>query len=117
VEITFKSHELPNSLPLNISLCLFRVLQEAAHNAVKHSGVKHFEVQLWKIGGEVQLTVTDFGIGFDVESARKGPGLGLISMHERVHLVNGRISVKSKPMGGTTINVRARPCRQERSGR
>ena len=106
VEIVFDSHELPRSLPQDVSLCLFRVLQEAIHNAAKHSGEKHFEVQLRKRNGEVQLTVTDFGVGFDFESARNGAGLGLTSMQERVNLVNGKISFKSKPTCGTAITVR-----------
>jgi signal transduction histidine kinase len=47
VEIDFQSHDLPTSLPTDLSLSLFRVLQEALRNATKHSGVKHFEVRLW----------------------------------------------------------------------
>ena len=46
------------------------------------------------------------GRGFDVEAASQGKGLGLTSMRERVRLVNGTISIESKPMGGTTIHVR-----------
>lgn len=77
VEIVFKSQDLQSPLPQNTSLCLFRVLQEALHNAAKHSGARHFEVQLWGTSGEVHLTVSDSGVGFDPEVARKGRGLGL----------------------------------------
>lgn len=106
VEIAFKSQDLPSPLPQNTSLCLFRVLQEALHNAAKHSGARHFEVQLWETSGEVHLTVSDSGVGFDPEVARKGRGLGLISMQERLHLVNGRISIRSEPKTGTVVSVR-----------
>jgi signal transduction histidine kinase len=106
VEIVFDSNEFPRFLQKDISLCLFRVLQESIHNAAKHSGCKHFEVQLWKLAGEVRLTITDFGVGFDSESSGNSTGLGLTSMHERVNLVYGDISIKSKPHSGTVITVR-----------
>jgi signal transduction histidine kinase len=85
---------------------LFRVLQEALHNAVKHSGTKRVEVQLAEHANEVHLIVRDSGRGFDIEAARQGAGLGLTSMQERVRLVSGTILIESKPMGGTTIYVR-----------
>jgi signal transduction histidine kinase len=106
VQIAFKGQGLPSSLEQNTSLCLFRVLQEALHNAAKHSRTRSFEVQLWGTSGEVQLTVRDFGVGFDPEVARQGRGLGLISMQERLNLVNGRISIQSEPQAGTVVNVR-----------
>jgi len=62
-------------------------------------------VQLWGTSGEIHLAIRDFGAGFDLDAAMKGRGLGLISMQERVRLVNGTISIESKP-GGTTIEVR-----------
>jgi len=105
VEIDFSSY-VPSALPFDIGLSLFRVLQEALHNATKHSGVKRLEVQLREDSGEIHLIVRDSGKGFDVEVALRGKGLGLTSMRERVRLVNGTISIKSKPMGGTTIHVR-----------
>jgi PAS domain S-box-containing protein len=95
-----------SALPPEIGLSLFRVLQEALNNATKHSGVKRVEMQLREDSGEIHLVVSDLGRGFDVEAASQGKGLGLTSMRERVRLVNGTISVESKPMGGTTIHVR-----------
>ena len=105
MEIDFKSHDLPR-LPQEISLCLFRVLQEALHNAAKHSGVKRIEVQLAKNSCEVHLTVRDSGRGFDIGAASQSRGLGLTSMKERVRLVGGTIGIESKPRGGTRIHVR-----------
>ena len=55
VEIDFKSHGLPRPLPSDVSICLFRVLQEALHNGVMHSGVKKFGVQLWGDSDEAHL--------------------------------------------------------------
>jgi signal transduction histidine kinase len=93
-------------VPFDIGISLFRVLQEALHNAVKHSAVKRMEVKLWEAPGEIHLVVADLGKGFDIEAAIRGQGLGLTSMQERVRLVSGTISIESKPMGGTTIHVR-----------
>jgi PAS domain S-box-containing protein len=105
LDIEFRSHDLLRPVPPDISLCLFRVLQEALHNAAKHSRVSRFAVQFWGTPGEIHLTVSDAGVGFDLEHAMRGRGLGLISMQERVRLVNGAICIGSKP-GGTTIEVR-----------
>jgi PAS domain S-box-containing protein len=106
VEIDFES-DLAGAVPLEIGLPLFRVLQEAVNNAIKHSGKKSVEVKLRKTAGELHLVVRDFGAGFDVEAALRGKGLGLTSMKERIRLVNGTIAIDSKPKGGTTIHVRA----------
>ena len=105
MEVDFRS-DVSSPLPFEIGLCLFRVLQEALNNAVKHSGVKRVEVQVVEQSNEVHLLVRDSGNGFDIEAARQGSGLGLISMQERVRLVNGTIAFESKPMAGTTIHVR-----------
>jgi PAS domain S-box-containing protein len=105
VKIDFKSHDLPGSVPPDISLCLFRVLQEALHNSVKHSGVKHFEVRLWGTSDEIQLSVSDRGVGFDTQ-AKVGRGLGLVSMEERLKLVKGTLSIESQPKRGSTIHAR-----------
>ena len=105
MEVDF-STDVAHPLPLEIGLCLFRVQQEALHNAVKHSGVKQVDVQLAESSNEWLLTVSDSGVGFDLEAAKQGRGLGLTSMQERVRLVNGTITVESKLRGGTTIHVR-----------
>ncbi|HKF01673.1 MAG TPA: PAS domain S-box protein [Candidatus Sulfotelmatobacter sp.] len=105
-EIDFRSNNVPAPLPSNLSLCLLRVLQESLHNAIKHSGVRHFEVQLEGAASEIQLTVRDIGIGFDTDAALKSQGLGLISMEERLKLVNGALVVDSGPKRGTTIHAR-----------
>ncbi len=106
IQVEFKSPQAKISLPREIGLCLFRVLQEALHNAAKYSGVRRIEVQLREDAGEIDLLVSDLGRGFDLETAMQGRGLGLTSMRERVRLINGIIEIQSKPMGGTTIHVR-----------
>jgi signal transduction histidine kinase len=105
MEIDFSS-DVRSPLPSEIGLSLFRVLQEALQNAAKHSGVRQVEVKLAEQSNEVHLAVIDSGRGFDIEAAKQGRGLGLTSMQERIRLVNGTITIESKPMGGTTIYVR-----------
>jgi signal transduction histidine kinase len=104
-EINYKT-DVASPIPPEVGVTLFRILQEALHNAVKHSGVKRIEVQLSECPNGVHLTISDSGRGFDVEAASQGKGLGLTSMRERVRLVNGTIAIESKPMGGTSIHVR-----------
>ena len=106
VEIDIQTHDLTSPLPPDVSLCLFRILQEALHNASKHSGVRHFEVRLWGTPDEANLTVADSGAGFDREAAKLGRGLGLISMEERLKLLNGTFSIDSQPQRGTVISAR-----------
>jgi signal transduction histidine kinase len=106
LEIDFQSYDLPTSLPNETSLSLFRVLQEALRNATKHSGVKSFEVMLWGSEGEIHLTVSDLGAGFDAGAAMRSTGLGLTSMRERLRLVGGDLSINSQPKRGTTIHAR-----------
>ena len=108
VEIHFQSHDMAAALPTDLSLPLFRVLQEALRNAAKHSGVKSFEVKLWGGAEDVQHTVSDLGVGFDSEATTKGTGLGLTSMQERLRLVGGELSINSHPKRGTTIHARVR---------
>jgi len=104
MEVDF-STDVAHPLRFEIGLCLFRVLQEALHNAAKHSGVKRVDVRLAESSNELLLTISDLGVGFDLEEAKQGGGLGLTSMQERVRLVNGIITIESKLGGGTTIHV------------
>ena len=105
-EIEFHSENIPIGLSKEISLCLFRVLQEALQNAAKYSGVRNFQVTLKSTSGEVELSVCDSGSGFDLDEVINGQGLGLTSMKERLKLVDGQLDIKSKPGHGTTIHAR-----------
>src|SRR6267154_922750 len=106
LEIDFQSHDLPAALPTDLSLSLFRVLQEALRNATKHSGVKSFEVRLWGTSDAIHLSIGDLGAGFDVDAVKKSAGLGLTSMQERLRLVSGELSLNSQLRLGTTIHAR-----------
>jgi PAS domain S-box-containing protein len=105
VEIDF-SHDadLP-TVSYEISLCLFRVLQEALHNAVKHSGAGRFAVHLYEAPEGIGLRVSDSGAGFDPDAVMNQSGLGLVSMRERLRLVDGTLCIGTKPGGGTRIDA------------
>jgi signal transduction histidine kinase len=106
VTINFENEELPADLNSDTSLCLYRILQEALHNAAKHSGGQQFDVRLWATRRHVHLEVHDDGVGFDVQKARESSGLGLVSMEERVKLVAGELAIASTPQRGTTVHAR-----------
>jgi PAS domain S-box-containing protein len=106
VEIACDFENIPEDLPENISLCLFRVLQEALQNATKHSGSRHFRVSLTGGASEVELIVQDWGTGFELEEAAKAHGLGLISMKERLKVLRGELRIDSRTQHGTTIRAR-----------
>ncbi len=103
VEVSFLHDNVPASLSRGVSLCIFRVTQEALHNAAKHSGTK--EIQVWLRGapGRIEVEVRDAGVGFNVKTTNGQSGLGLVSMKERVHLMRGSFSVESKVDWGTRI--------------
>jgi PAS domain S-box-containing protein len=103
VDVEFTYGNVPDAMPRNVSLCLFRVAQEAVHNAVKYSGVRRLFVDLRGREEQIRLEVSDAGIGFDFKEVSRNGGLGLVSMQERVHLVKGTFSVESKANGGTRV--------------
>jgi two-component system sensor histidine kinase DegS len=82
------------------------VLQEAVQNALKHSGSPQLAVSLHRGDDAITLTVQDAGTGFDPQKALDGHGLGLISMKERLKLVDGQLMIESRSPGGTVIRAR-----------
>jgi PAS domain S-box-containing protein len=103
VRIDFKHADVPAIIPKEISLCLFRVLQEALQNAVKHSADQNFTVEVHGTKEGISLSVCDSGIGFDWQDAMNRRGIGLISMRERLHLVDGELSIRSTLGRGTIV--------------
>jgi signal transduction histidine kinase len=106
VEVEFSHSNIPRNLTYDVELCLFRVLQEALQNAVKHSGTRRFHVDLRATAQDISLTVSDPGAGFDQHDAMNFKGLGLVSMRERLQLVKGEFSIDSTVGRGTTIRAR-----------
>jgi signal transduction histidine kinase len=105
VAIDFSAEGIPEHLSPDIALCLYRVLQEALSNALKHAGVPEVTVLLRGTSTAIHMDVIDRGHGFDPETLGHRRGLGLISMKERLNLVDGEIHVESRPGAGTTVRV------------
>ena len=106
VEVNFTHQDVPRTVRPDIALCLFRVLQEALQNAVRHSAAARCEVSLERRPKALTLTVRDGGRGFNPESVPQDRGLGLTSMRERLNLVAGDLVIDSKPDIGTTVVAR-----------
>lgn len=114
IVVSFTSNQVPRALPPDLTLCLYRVTQEALQNVVKHSDARRATVDLAMVGSEITLNIVDDGGGFDPGFKSGHTGLGLISMRERVRFVGGRISVESKLGEGTRVSVRV-PCSKGRA--
>ena len=97
---------VPKGLPQHVAVTLFRVLQEALQNVLKHSGSAQADVVLTGTPDGIELSVRDSGIGFDPKRAMRGTGLGMVSMQERLKLVRGEFAVSSQAKRGTTIRAR-----------
>ncbi|MFQ5656401.1 MAG: PAS domain S-box protein [Candidatus Methylomirabilales bacterium] len=107
VRVTFIPDHVPAALPKDVSLCLYRVTQESLRNIAKHAQAKEAYVTLACLDDGVLLTIQDCGVGFDIAQAKGKAGLGLASMEERVRLLQGSLSIHSKPGQGTIIEVHA----------
>jgi PAS domain S-box-containing protein len=106
VPIDFTARPVPNKIPEETALCLYRIVQEALRNVIKHSGAHQASVQLQQSADTLCLQIADDGTGFDLQRVPCRGGLGLVSMRERLYLVGGQIAIHSQPSGGTRIDVR-----------
>ena len=105
MKIEFTTAPSTCRLPEDAALCLFRVAQEAIRNVQKHSGCSQAFVELDEIAGSLRLRISDKGCGFDANSQDGAPGLGLLSMEERLRSMGGELFVHSRPGGGTCIEA------------
>jgi len=106
LRIQFVHHDVPEQIPKDVTLCVYRIAQEALRNVVQHSGVAFAEVELSGYEDRIELCISDSGVGFSSECAKRTSGLGLISMRERLRLVGGQLWVESDASHGTRIRVR-----------
>jgi PAS domain S-box-containing protein len=103
IEIEFVVRDIPDDFGENVSLNLFRIVQEALRNVVKHSKARHVKVELSCESNVVHLRVSDDGIGFNPDSVHSQHGLGLTSMRERLRSLGGDFSIWSRPSFGTQV--------------
>ncbi len=106
IKATLVLHNVADPLPQTVSTCLYRVAQESLGNTGRHAKASCVDVELTGTEQGVTLTVRDNGCGFDLQLVkRRQTGLGLISMKERVRLVNGTFDIVSGPGLGTSVHV------------
>ena len=102
--ITFTHDDVPSTLSPDVTLCLFRVAQEALQNAIKYSNARQISVRLAGGPREITLSVVDEGVGFDVD-AMWAKGLGLVSMKERLDAIGGSLEIHSAAGVGTRVDA------------
>jgi signal transduction histidine kinase len=105
IPIDFSFVDIPAHVSSDVSLCLFRIVQEALQNLKKHSGAAKAQVMLRKMKGRLFLSVIDEGRGFDIKEAKKNAGLGIGSMQGRARLLGGQFEIQAEPGKGTRIEV------------
>ena len=104
LQVDFKEQNVPAHLPMPITICLYRLLQESLGNICKHADAKRADVSLSGENNQIVLRVSDDGGGFTFGDNKKG--LGLTSMHERVRPLRGQVTIDSQPGRGTEVSVR-----------
>jgi signal transduction histidine kinase len=104
--VHFSDGGVPWSVSHDVELCLFRIVQEALSNVVKHSGAREAYVMLSSTRDELVLSVADSGRGFDEAAITSQDGLGLASMRERLRLIGGELTITSRAGQGTMIAAR-----------
>ena len=104
VRASFTATPTDARAPVEIETACFRIVQEALSNVARHARARHVEVTLTAQDGALEVTVSDDGVGFNVERLRTG--LGLVGMGERAELAGGRLDIESAPGAGTTLRAR-----------
>ncbi len=105
IPVVFTARKVPSRIPLEISTALYRIVQEALRNIVKHAGKATGKISLNGDRKQIVLIIQDNGIGFEIHPSYRRGGLGLVSMQERVRLIHGRFVLESLPGRGVTINI------------
>jgi PAS domain S-box-containing protein len=103
IDVQLHTEIAGKGIPLETSVCLYRVAVEALRNVARHSGAKTATISLSEEDRFLRLEVSDSGRGFDLLKAARGSGLGLVSAEERVRLLRGTFEVRSSPTMGTTL--------------
>jgi signal transduction histidine kinase len=104
IEATFEQETMPEALKMEVKSCLYWIAHEALHNVSKYAHASHVRVSLSGDPKGVQICIHDDGVGFDPH-ARRGHGLGLVSMKERAIMVQGELSIRSQPGQGTEVRA------------
>lgn len=105
VDLDHEAGRAPQRLHPDVEIAIYRIAQEALTNALKHARAQTVEIAVAEIEGEVGVRIRDDGCGYDVR-ASTASGFGLVSIQERVDLLDGRLRIRSLPDVGTTLEAR-----------
>jgi signal transduction histidine kinase len=105
VRVDIEADKLPQSLPKEAALCIYRVAQEALRNISRHAKASIVQLSLALDDGGLLLAVSDNGSGFEPGAPTRRPSLGHASMRERIRLLKGKLDIQSIPGRGTTIRA------------
>lgn len=106
IEIIFRHRNVPASLPVDLSLCLYRVAQECLGNVVRHAHARTIQLSFVGLARSLRFSIRDDGVGMTAKTMKIfSQGLGFVSMRERVRLVKGRLRITSKPHHGTEVHI------------
>jgi signal transduction histidine kinase len=100
MEVSVESEGVPEDLPDEYKIYIYRLVQEALTNAVRHSGARNAKVVVERLANSIVVRVTDDGRGFDPVRSR---GMGILGMEERVKHLGGVLRVESQPGKGATV--------------
>jgi len=101
LKIRVEAEEVSDDLPDEHRTCIFRVVQEALHNATRHAGASHVRIQVRQEARQIGVTITDDGTGFD---PRQEKGVGILGMEERVRNLGGVLHIQSSPGHGARLS-------------
>jgi signal transduction histidine kinase len=102
IEVSVESEDVPEGLPDEYKTCIYRLVQEALNNAVRHSGASNAKVVVERLTKSIVVRITDDGRGFDPGRSR---GMGILGMEERVKRLGGTLKVESQPGKGATVTA------------
>jgi signal transduction histidine kinase len=105
IDIDVEATDVAESLGRDITICVYRVIQEALQNVVRHSRAHEVRVSINQERNQLITTISDDGCGFDPDSLPPGKGLGLVTMRERLRLVHGKLLLESVPGAGSRIHI------------
>jgi signal transduction histidine kinase len=105
IEVDFAHENVPRAISNDAALCLFRITQEGLRNVKRHSGAASAEVRLHATNGNLKLSISDKGRGFDLQRLPPNAGIGIRSMEERLRFVGGNLEIRSRPNEGTRIEA------------
>jgi signal transduction histidine kinase len=104
IAVDLEAGAIAERLPVEVETAIYRIVQEALTNVVKHAQAHSVSVVLTRGDGRIKAVIEDDGTGFEPET-RGGDGIGLVGMRERIELLDGSLAVESSPRSGTTVAI------------